>query len=877
MARPKPDKGTSTPKKGDGNGATSATSTPKNLNADGIGKGRVDRDSAANGHAVASTPKNNNKSKSKSSKSPIKVKVTVSDPAPAEHPLEKTPLWNWLVFIPLLTVVPYLFSKLHYSLPEPLPPYDESGRPQPAEELILGHIQALETIGYRTVGTYEAIAGEEYVLSEVQKLVRKCDEGGNLKCDWWAQKGSGFHAFEILDHEVLKAYVGVANIILQITSIHPPSYNASAPHLDQDAILLGAHIDSTMPSPGAADDGIGAGVMLDVARVLVERNEPFDASIIFLWNGAEDGSHLYSTKHPSAKRVRAMINLEAAGSTGGALLFQATSKEMIDAPRGTVIASDVFQSGIIMSDTDFGQFERYLGVSGLDMAIVGHSYFYHTRRDTLEHIERGSAQHFGSNIMAIVDYLLSPESPLLMREAWSPPDVVYLALYDRLFFQYSMNKADGIYTALAALAAGITLRNLGRRSWKPFLVALIGTPLGMIGGLVSANILAGVLSAVGKGQLWPQLEQAHYYVQLVLSSLYMLLLQALRVRSAYLFAFITGMFLVGAVMNELGRAAGGKKDGIALKSAYYLTTIGFMAFAIEGIPADAPAEHIVATISSACGFVFLPYAPALFHRTSRRTQRKVLLGLVLFLAGALTVMAGPWYFPYDKMHPKRVGVQYNYNHTSGAHTAHIAFMDRGPISDIAPSAHARYGDGSPLEHTSLTDYDSDWDVMYPISSFFDTYRFPVAVDAEARDFQWPKMGHYVQEGKWDYGQREIKLRFDFRGLVWPTLAFEAAVLKWSFNFPPPQHSMRHHIKVATAADEPIMDLNLTLRMEPGETLKIHWSAFDLNQMIPGTASRLGPDMPASKMLLDLDEWATEKWGGHLDMVMSGTVCGVIDV
>lgn len=63
----------------------------------------------------------------------------------------------------------------------------------------------------------------------------------------------------------------------------------------------------------------------------------------------QDGSHLYSTEHSTAPTVKAMINLEgilipfvrasstmadlllAAGSTGGALLFQATSKEMIEA------------------------------------------------------------------------------------------------------------------------------------------------------------------------------------------------------------------------------------------------------------------------------------------------------------------------------------------------------------------------------------------------------------------------------------------------------------------------------------------------------------------------------------------------------------------
>lgn len=54
-----------------------------------------------------------------------------------------------------------------------------------------------------------------------------------------------------------------------------------------------------------------------------------------MWNGGEetlqDGSHLYSTQHESANTVKAVINLEAAGTTGGALLFQATSREMIEA------------------------------------------------------------------------------------------------------------------------------------------------------------------------------------------------------------------------------------------------------------------------------------------------------------------------------------------------------------------------------------------------------------------------------------------------------------------------------------------------------------------------------------------------------------------
>lgn len=299
---------------------------------------------------------------------------------------------------------------------------------------------------------------------------------------------------------MLKVYSGIRNIILRVST---PGRNSS------NALLLGSHIDSTLPSPGAADDGIGVGVMLDIARVIVDRDEPFDNSLLFMWNGGEetlqDGSHLYSTQHSSATDVKAVINLEAAGTSGGALLFQATSKEMIEAfahaphPRGTVAAADVFASGIILSDTDFGQFEQYIGVSGLDMAIVGHSYFYHTRSDSVEFIEPGSAQHFGENVLAVIDHLMT-NSSALATNSFSPPDMVYLSLFDRAFFKWSMTTADKAYAVITALVAIAVAVNI---NWgKAMGVALIGAPLGMVVAVLSSNALAGALVLAGKRQLW---------------------------------------------------------------------------------------------------------------------------------------------------------------------------------------------------------------------------------------------------------------------------------------------------------------------------------------------------------------------------------------
>lgn len=159
------------------------------------------------------------------------------------------------------------------------------------------------------------------------------------------------------------------------------------------------------------------------------------------------------------------------------MLFQSGSDVMLRAyskvphPHGTVLAADVFSSGIIGSDvspfpikdwvsliwrltlsgrklvgqTDYGQFESYLNIAGLDLAIVDHSWcvphpsrrpfrgdtyfrrltiddfpvppfarsrYYHTSKDTLANLERGSTQHFGENVLAIVDELLGKESEL---------------------------------------------------------------------------------------------------------------------------------------------------------------------------------------------------------------------------------------------------------------------------------------------------------------------------------------------------------------------------------------------------------------------------------------------------------------------------------
>lgn len=106
---------------------------------------------------------------------------------------------------------------------------------------------------------------------------------------------------------VYKTYKNLSNIIFRISD--------GTPSGKQHAVLLNSHVDSTLPSPGAADDAISVGVMLDMIRVFIHTPsfKPTH-SIIFreldsadslllnapVFNNAEeslqDGSHLFSTQ-----------------------------------------------------------------------------------------------------------------------------------------------------------------------------------------------------------------------------------------------------------------------------------------------------------------------------------------------------------------------------------------------------------------------------------------------------------------------------------------------------------------------------------------------------------------------------------------------------
>ena len=94
---------------------------------------------------------------------------------------------------------------------------------------------------------------------------------------------------------------------------------------ERGAVLLSAHYDSVEAGPGASDDGLGVASALEIARILGSA-PPRTRPVVFLLDDGEEqgllGAEAFATKHPWARDISAVVNLEARGTSGASLLFE---------------------------------------------------------------------------------------------------------------------------------------------------------------------------------------------------------------------------------------------------------------------------------------------------------------------------------------------------------------------------------------------------------------------------------------------------------------------------------------------------------------------------------------------------------------------------
>ncbi|KAJ3311966.1 Endoplasmic reticulum metallopeptidase 1 [Blyttiomyces sp. JEL0837] len=211
------------------------------------------------------------------------------------------------------------------------------------------------------------------------------------------------------------------------------------------SLLVSAHYDSVVTSPGGTDDGMAAAVVIESVRGLLSLPTRPKHSVIFLINNAEEMGLLgavHFLSHPWFNSVRAFINLEGAGSGGLAMAFRCSDADLLTtfskvapSPHASVVGNDIFKLGLIKSDTDYSIYNKM--VPGLDIAFYINRYMYHTRRDNFTDAHIASVQHMGENTLAAITAIANSDTilnaPKGSRQPKSSPAIYWDELYMHMF------------------------------------------------------------------------------------------------------------------------------------------------------------------------------------------------------------------------------------------------------------------------------------------------------------------------------------------------------------------------------------------------------------------------------------------------------------
>ncbi|NUR73709.1 MAG: M28 family peptidase [Hamadaea sp.] len=190
-------------------------------------------------------------------------------------------------------------------------------------------------------------------------------------------------------------------------------------------LILVAHYDSVQVSYGGNDDGAGVATLLETARILTSGEKPRN-DIVFVFTDAEEaclcGAEAFVSQHALAKDGGVVLNFEARGSSGPAIMFETTRDnadvvgvygDVAPYPVATSFAVEVYR--ILPNDTDFSPFRDAGRFTGLNTAYIDGSAVYHTPEDRPEYMDQASLQHHGSNALALTQAFASRDLSTLEK------------------------------------------------------------------------------------------------------------------------------------------------------------------------------------------------------------------------------------------------------------------------------------------------------------------------------------------------------------------------------------------------------------------------------------------------------------------------------
>ncbi|MEY3841508.1 MAG: hypothetical protein RLZZ542_618 [Pseudomonadota bacterium] len=232
------------------------------------------------------------------------------------------------------------------------------------------------------------------------------------------------------------------------------------------AVALMAHYDTVPDSAGAADDSTGVAAILEAVRAIRARGPADRTLVVILTDGEElnlDGARAFWGGHPLRDRIGAVVNLEARGGGGRAMMFETgrgnAETIALFARAGARATGGVSSNSLAVfvyeampNGTDF-TIPKDRGVQGVNLAFIGRPEQYHAAVSTPDALDQGSVQHIGSQALETADALL--RAPALPA---ATANVVYADLFGRVII--------GHPPVMGWALLGLAFLGLGLAVWR---------------------------------------------------------------------------------------------------------------------------------------------------------------------------------------------------------------------------------------------------------------------------------------------------------------------------------------------------------------------------------------------------------------------------
>lgn len=241
----------------------------------------------------------------------------------------------------------------------------------------------------------------------------------------------------------------------------------------ETGILLVGHYDSRGhigrtgelgESYGAADDGYAIATMLEIARLYADKN--LENTLYILMTDAEEtglyGAQMMATETALMDKIGFVINIEARGVKGPVYMFETSTNNNkvidfytnADLPVSYSLATAVYT--VMPNSTDFTEFLA-IGKNGMNFAVLNGLEYYHTPFDNYTNINQSSIQHYGTQIVPLVDEFVMNSKYSDVNYFDGDTNQVFFTLFANVFVHYSEGFATVMHIIFFVLALAFTL------------------------------------------------------------------------------------------------------------------------------------------------------------------------------------------------------------------------------------------------------------------------------------------------------------------------------------------------------------------------------------------------------------------------------------